>query len=270
MCKTQNDIENFFSKTFYAFQYGDIDSLLSKVDKILANLYEWNFITINNDEVKPTILGKRVSELYIDPLSAYTIINTLRDREEINNLALLHLMSRCIEMRPLLNVRQSEIYRIEEEIAKMEDILFFDVPEQWDWEYEHFLKEIKTALLFNAWINEASEEEILENFNVTPGELRGRLEIADWLLYSMQELMLLVRQMELIKHIRKLRLRIQHGVKEDVLPLVRLRGIGRVRARKLANAGIKTITKLREVPLATLEFLVGPKIAQEIKKQITG
>ena len=268
-CREMEHLERFFSKTFYAFQYGDTSELLSRIDKILAELCEWGFVAMEGGEIKATRIGKRVSELYIDPLTAHTIITGLKDRKEVCEFALLHLLSRCAEMKPLLHVRQSEVYALEERVAEFEDSLLFRVPEQWDWEYENFLREMKTALLFEAWINEASEEEILENFNVTPGELRGRLEVADWLLYSMQELMLLLKQMEIIKYIRKLRLRVQHGVKEDLLPLVRLRGVGRVRARKLANAGIKSVAKLREVPLATLELLVGAKTAREIKKQVS-
>ena len=73
---------------------------------------------------------------------------------------------------------------------------------------------------------------------------------------------------ELLSELRKVRVRIKYGVKEELIPLVRLEQIGRVRARKLYNAGLKTISNLRKVPLESLEKIVGPKIAFIIKKQL--
>jgi nucleotidyltransferase/DNA polymerase involved in DNA repair len=41
-----------------------------------------------------------------------------------------------------------------------------------------------------------------------------------------------------------------------------------VRARRLFNAGLKTIADLKKVPLSILERIVGPKVAVVIKKQL--
>ncbi|MCX6767728.1 MAG: hypothetical protein NTY90_03300, partial [Candidatus Micrarchaeota archaeon] len=38
------------------------------------------------------------------------------------------------------------------------------------------------------------------------------------------------------------------GVKEELLELCRIRGVGRVRARRLWNAGIKTAEEFRAAP----------------------
>jgi len=74
--------------------------------------------------------------------------------------------------------------------------------------------------------------------------------------------------MDIISDINKLRTRVRHGVKEELLKFVRLGGIGRVRARKLFIHGIKTIEQLRKIPLATLSFILGPKIAKKVKDQL--
>jgi len=138
----------------------------------------------------------------------------------------------------------------------------------WDIEYEDYLKGIKTAFLFKEWIEEASEEEILERFGVTPGELRTRLMNIDWLLYSGYELGLLLNLRKTIREMKKIRIRVKYGVKEELLPLVRLRGIGRVRARMLYNNGITSIEKLRKIPLESLEKLTGKALAKQIKEQV--
>ena len=270
MCNSFKELADFFSQTFYAHQHGNVNLIMQHVKAIVKNLVRWKFVSVEDEnELKATRLGKRVNELYIDPLSASIIIDALIERKEAKPIGLLHLLTKCIEMKPLLSVRQSDLYWLEDEIARNEEYLLFKAPQPWEWEYEEFACEMKTALALNAWINEASEEEILEKYKLTPGELRSKIEICDWLLYAGQELMLLLRNMEIIKHLRKLRLRVKHGVKEDLLPLVRIHGIGRIRARKLARAGITSVAKLRKVPLATLELLLGPKTARKVKEMVS-
>jgi len=66
--------------------------------------------------------------------------------------------------------------------------------------------------------------------------------------------------------------RIEKGVKAELLPLVRLEGIGRVRARILYNAGLKTLDDLKKAPIEKLTSLplIGPKLAKKIKDQVGG
>jgi helicase len=122
--------------------------------------------------------------------------------------------------------------------------------------------------MFEGWINEMTEDDILSKYKVTPGELYGKLTNADWLLYALRELALLLGFKDLFKHIRKLRIRVQYGVKEELLPLIKLRQIGRYRARKLYNAGLTSLEKLRKIPLESLAHIIGPKIAANIKEQL--
>ena len=72
----------------------------------------------------------------------------------------------------------------------------------------------------------------------------------------------------LIKEIVKLRLRLKYGVKEELLPLIRLENIGRVRARALFRNRIKDLKDLKDASLATLTQLLGEKTALSVKKQL--
>ena len=68
---------------------------------------------------------------------------------------------------------------------------------------------------------------------------------------------------------REIRKRLYYGIKEELLNLVRLEGIGRIRARLLFNAGIQTISKLKKAPLREIsKVLKSRKLAQKIKDQI--
>ncbi|MBL7055129.1 hypothetical protein ISS05_05215, partial [Candidatus Woesearchaeota archaeon] len=72
----------------------------------------------------------------------------------------------------------------------------------------------------------------------------------------------------LLKEIVKLRLRLRYGVKEELLPLLKLEQIGRARARKLHRNRIKDIADVKKARLETLEQILGKKIAFFIKKQV--
>jgi helicase len=73
---------------------------------------------------------------------------------------------------------------------------------------------------------------------------------------------------DVIKEIIKLRLRLKHGIKEELLPLIKLENVGRVRARKLSNAGIKDIGAVKKAKFVDLAQLLGTKVALKIKEQV--
>jgi helicase len=269
-CKSVKSLLDFFSKTFYAFQYGEISVIKEKILDILENLRKWKFVEKKNDKLVATRIGRRVSELYIDPLTAHHFIECLAKarKKEVQPFSFLQAICSAIEMRPLLSVRTGEFSELNEEIARRENQFLVKIPDEWDLEYDEFLKSVKTALMFETWINEATEDYILSKFKVAPGEFYGRREIADWLVYSLHELALLLGYKELLKHIRKLRVRLEYGVKEELIPLVRLKQIGRVRARRLYSSGLKTISDLRKIPIESLARIIGEKIAYSIKEQL--
>jgi helicase len=76
--------------------------------------------------------------------------------------------------------------------------------------------------------------------------------------------------MGLIRDIARLRLRLKYGVKEELLSLLRLDGIGRVRARLLFRNGIRDLGGVRNAGRGVLERLLGQKIAMSIRKQAGG
>jgi helicase len=138
----------------------------------------------------------------------------------------------------------------------------------YDPEYDDYLASIKTAMFFKDWVNEKDEEYLLETYNVRPGEIRVKLDLADWLLYCIEELTRMLEHKELIKEVIKLRLRLKHGTKEELLTLLKLEGIGRVRARKMFNAGIKDIRDVKKAKYETIAQLLGEKIAASVKEQV--
>ena len=127
---------------------------------------------------------------------------------------------------------------------------------------------IKTASFFYDWIDEKDDEFILERYDARPGETRAKIDIADWLLYSIDELSKLIHKNEFSKETSKLRMRINYGAKEELLPLLRLRDIGRVRARKLFTNNIKDLGDVKKADVMKLRQLLGDAVAKSIKEQV--
>ena len=280
--KTERDMIKFFSKTFWAYQYKDMSKLSSIIRRMLGLLEEFEFIKseekqefesaaeMYNYSYEPTLIGKRVAELYIDPLTAHYLIESIKksSKKQINEFSFLQIISHTLEIRPMLRVKTKEYDIIQEELVKQSDYLLENEPPMYDPDYDDFLNSIKTALFFKEWINEKDEEYLLETYNVRPGEIRIKLSLADWLLYASEELTRMLKLKETIKEVIKIRLRLKHGIKEELLPLIKLENIGRVRARKLFNAGIKDIGEVKKAKAADLIQLLGKKVALKIKEQV--
>ena len=278
---TKKQLFGFFDKTFYAHQFKDLRKLHSTISKVIDMLEEWEFIMRSGDEftsaneiddekLKATLIGKRIAELYLDPLTAHFIITCMRNASDkkINAFSFLQMISHTLEIRPMLKVGIREYDKIQEFLLGTGDFLLEQEPSMYEPEYEDFLNSVKTASMFNQWIDEQDEEFLLEEYNTRPGELRAKVDIADWLLYSTEEMCKMLHYQSLIKEIIKLRLRLKYGVKEELLPLIKLENIGRVRARLLFRNKLRDIKDLKNADLSTLTQIIGEKTALSIKKQL--
>jgi len=271
---SEQGVYDFFAKTLYAYQY-DIGAIKGMINKILKFLYDEGMIRYEGNFIRATEFGVRVSQLYIDPVSAIIIRDAFNRRgPKITNISFLHMISHTPDMAPRVRPTTSEIDGIALFIDEHKDEFLIEVPDEWAdrIEFEEFLSEVKTALVLNAWIEEASEDDIIERFGVEPGDLYHLTETAKWLIYSSYELAKLLGHTDLLPKLAELMERVEKGVKAELIPLARLEGIGRVRARILYNAGLRTIEDLRKAPVSRLMELplIGPKIAKRIKEQVGG
>jgi helicase len=251
-CNSFKELFEFFESTFYAFQYGDTASLLAKVEKVVGELKEMDFLREKKSVLVATPLGKRVSELYLDPLSAHSFIEFIKRRKKPDAFNYLLRLCSATEMRPFLPVKRSEENALwEEAYALMDDFELEEFEKD-----EEALEKYKTAKVLNAWINEETEEKILEQFGLPPGLLFARKTIAEWLAYSIGELAFILNEPEVRKSARIVARRIKHGVKEELLELCRMKGIGRVRGRKLFVHGVRNISEFRARPKEEIKKIV--------------
>ncbi|MBI4451244.1 hypothetical protein HY642_04680 [Candidatus Woesearchaeota archaeon] len=278
---TGADINNFFSKTFWAHQFSDMARLQRVIDAALASLEEWELVSsdgedfvaaneLGNTKYAATRLGKRVAELYVDPWTAHYLVTCLRKAASmtVKPFSFLHAVCRTTEMRPPLSVRQKEFDELQVRIAGMQQVMLEPEPSLFDEDYDEFLAAIKTAFMLEDWMEEKDDEWMLDTYNVRPGETRAKLERAEWLLYATGELAALLDLKTLTPHIRKTRVRLRYGIKEELVPLVKLEGIGRVRARMLFRNGFKNLAEVKNADIGKLSALLGKQVAVSVKKQL--
>ena len=87
-------MQEFFAKTFWAHQYKDMQKLAGIMEKMLVLLEQWGMVNRGSShsefvsaralvsgekKLMPTVIGKRVSELYIDPLTAKHLLDCLKN-----------------------------------------------------------------------------------------------------------------------------------------------------------------------------------------------
>ncbi|HLD87344.1 MAG TPA: helicase-related protein, partial [Candidatus Nanoarchaeia archaeon] len=280
---TKKQLMEFFSRTFYAHQFQDLQKIEMIIEKMLYQLEEWEFIMlsgkkedfvsaneVHEEKIKATILGKRVAELYLDPLTAHFFIACLREASDrkLHAFSFLQMISHTLEMRPLLRVKVKEYDAIQQGFLAYHTAVLEKEPSLYDPEYDDYLASIKTSLMFLDWAEEKTEEYLLEQYDVRPGELSAKLATADWLLYANEEIAKILSFHPILKEISKMRFRLRYGAKEELLALLRLEGIGRVRARILFNNRIRDLADIKSAPLQTLKQLLGEKVALSLKKQV--
>lgn len=271
---TERGIYEFFGRTFYAYQY-DIDAIKNIIAKILKYLYDEGMIEVDGDDIFATKFGKRISELYVDPVTGVIIRDAAKQKPvHLTELSLLHLIAHTPDMGPVLRPYSQELDEMAVLMEEYREELLVAVPDEWEDHiaYEEFLGELKTAMVLKAWIDEISEEGIIDKFRTQPGDLYRTIENAKWLLHAMHELASLFGNKQILPEATKLIERVEKGVKKELLPIVKLEGVGRVRGRIIYNAGFKTIDDLKRVPIEDLMNLplIGPRLAKKIKEQIGG
>lgn len=264
-----DSVYKFIDNTFYAYQ-SDISTLKDEINDTINFLEKNGFIErINNDKFISSLFGNRTSSLYIDPLSALLLKKALEKscNRNLSSLSFLHAVCATPDIRSLF-LRSSDTW-VEEKAEKNKSELLIEPPGYSNEEYEWFLSDIKTASLIEDWIDEIQEDKILTKYNVGPGDIYNLVETVKWLLHAAREFARMYN-FDCVSDISDLILRVQYGCKKELLNLVSLKNIGRIRARSLFNEGFETINDLRGIPLKRLAQIrtIGEGVAKSIKSQI--
>ena len=264
---------DFIQHTFLYHQRRNAN-LLSLISEIFEFLHKEQFIEKSGYRFFATALGSLTSRLYIDPVTAITLrdgLNAIAKRETFSAVGALHLITCCPD-GPALNTGKKDTEDLEKFAAQFREE-FILTPENWAEldDYFRYASTLKTTGMLLQWIEEEKEELLCDQFGIGPGDIYRHMESTQWLLYAAGRIADLLHHKSLTFKLQDLRERVRYGIKEELLELVQLKGVGRVRARILFEKGFKRLTDFGRTSVDALSQVkqIGRTIAQDILTQIS-
>jgi helicase len=258
----KDEILEFFLQTLGGLQSRK-PTIKFAIDISLRFLSSEYLIVKKGERYAATEFGKKTSMLYIDPLTATYFRDAIENvsQERKHTFGFLHLISNCEEFFPKFSLRnkdyESVSLLIENNSAELlEPISEYDCS--------------RSLLALYAWITESSELSLSDSLGIESGDMHRMAETANWLSYCLREISKHVERADLLEELGNLRRRIVYGIKEELLELVRVKGIGRVRARILYKNGIKNLDDLAKIPVNKLAEIdkIGSTLADNIKSEL--
>lgn len=263
-----SELERFFAETFYGRTL-PLEQLTHTVESVQTYLVEHEFLAPST-ELRATPFGRLTSDLYLDPLSAQLLREALeRTPHGVRPFPLLAAIAATPDLPPFY-LRRGELPGLMDRLAEeREELLLPAGGEDGNAEsLELFLASLKTAIALERWVDETPILSIAEGMGVGAGDLHAKVEDAEWLLFGMSRLAAHFRPFA-ARAVDALALRVRYGVREELLDLVRLRGIGRVRARILFGAGYRDRESLRAAPESRIGALLNsPALAESVLRQL--
>jgi helicase len=264
---SSDEIIDFIRDTFYGNE-SELYGIESAVENVVDFLADKGMVERTGSGLMIMPFGKRVSDLYIDPKSAVILKDAVDKMEEDTDVfPILHAVASTPDVLGMYP-------------RKKDEAMLNTLQDDWDgkflvnitddeYQYEYFLGDLKTAALIYDWIDEVDEDTITDKFGVGPGDIRSRVDMADWLLYAMSEIAVLYKP-EVVKTLRQLLVRVRYGIKKDILDLVTFKGVGRARARILYDNGIRKRKDVLDIDINKLASLprIGPALAKKMKEQV--
>ena len=258
----KEDILDFFLKTLGGLQSRK-STLKFAIDISLRFLSNESLLIKKGERYAATEFGKKTSMLYIDPLTATSFRDAIEtvSQERKHTFGFLHLISNCEEFFPKFSLRQKD-YESASLIIENNSSELIELISEYDCS--------RSLLALQSWITESSELTISDNLGIESGDMHRMTENANWLTYCLREISKHIERVDLLVELDELRQRIVYGIREELLDLIRVKGIGRVRARILFKHGIKNLDDLRKIQVNKLGEIdkIGPTIADNIKSEL--
>ena len=250
IAKNLEEVKKFFGSTFFG-QQNVISDIYADLERTLGFLVSEDFVRERMGNYEATTFGKTVSDLCIEPKTAL-ILREYFEKPHSINLALFYIC-RTPDMINF-STRTGDMPYISEFLEEIE--VFDDDDDNYS--------AAKTAIVLKNWIDEVPIIDITEKFNIGPGDVQSKIASADWISYSLSRLAELFKP-EIRGELERLNIRIKEGIKEDVLSLITIPNIGRVRARRLHRAGYRTLDQVASAQPSDISRIFGfsSKLANE-------
>ncbi|HJJ80531.1 MAG TPA: ATP-dependent DNA helicase [Methanocorpusculum sp.] len=258
---TRDEVSAFMERSFYASQKAVHRRLDRNVNKALEFLTNAEMIDELGGVFSYTGFGSLSSRLYLAPESALMIKDVLTEHSgaEFSPFGILHMLCMTPDMfRFYLKAADEKL--VDKIIGNRCDEIWYEECT------EEFFAAVKTAAVVEEWASEVSEEMISERFGVGGGDIHAAVENLKWLLHAAKRIAHEFAP-SLEKEMSVLEMRVANGVKEELIPLISLKGIGRVRARRLFARGITNPAELLASSKADLVSVLGAVTTENVIKE---
>ncbi len=267
---SEESIVDFLRHTFYGAT-SQMFGVENAVEGVVDFLEKEQMVRRQGGSIEVLPFGKRVSDLCIDPESASILRDAVMrigdDTEDILILLAAAMTPDVLGMYP----KKCDESRMRAFESEHEDDLLVDPAELDDYLYDLFGSDLKVAMVVDDWISEVPENTMTSEFGIGPGDIRSRIDMMDWMIYAMGEIAYIFNP-PAIKKVRPLSTRIRYGVKEELMDLVSLRGVGRARARTLFDRGFRNRSEISASDPSVLASIpgIGPALAESMVRQAGG
>ena len=241
----------------------------------------------HNMKYQATQMGERVTQLYLDPLSASILRTGLRravrrmvraDRP-VTDFGLLHLAVTTPDFNSLWakTADMEANSPVWLKANSTEEELLVDPGYA-----EAMLSNVKSAWMVEEWTEEATIRDLESRLDVSPGDVHHRVDLMGWLLAGAQHVLMADDVFsdehmhiisEIVQQISVLQQRVRHGCKPDLLQLVNIRHVGRQRAREMASLGLRQPNDVAAMSSKTKNALLslrgwGPMLLDKIVLEV--
>ena len=209
---------------------------------------------------KPTKFGEKDFWLRLDPKTAFEITGYIENYVQgaKHTFGVLHMITNLPEFYPQIPYEMNEII-----IKSEHEKLYTEQKFQDD-------NCFKSLLILHYWIDAMTFSDMSKNFDAEPGDIFYMQQNAVQLAYAFREIARYWKNQILVDELDIIRKRIRYGVPEKYLELVEIKNVGRVRAKNLYYAGLRTRQSLRDISLDKLSAIdkIGLTLAKSIKSQV--
>jgi len=258
----KEEILEFFLQTLGGLQSRK-PTIKFAIDISLRFLSSKYLIIKKGERFAATEFGKKTSMLYIDPLTATYFRDSIENvsQERKHTFGFLHLITNCEEFFPKFSLRQKD-YELASLMIENNSSELLEPISEYDCS--------RSLLALQSWLTESTELSLSDSLGIESGDMHRMTENADWLTYCLREISKHVERADLLEELDDLRKRVVYGIREELLDLVKIKGIGRVRSRILYKHGIKNLDDLSKIPVNKLAEIdkIGSTIADNIKTEL--
>lgn len=261
LSKNIEDLTEFFEKTLYGFQMKNNpnmamfaeDSIKWEIESALDFLLKNGIIRATPEGLKTTDFGNLIAKSNYAVETAVKIKEYVSTIDKFNPYEMIYALSETPDL-PLISFKGRKSKDPVRE--KLSECGLFAV---------NIGNSEATAVSLIEWINEKSEYEIENAYNVYSASARRSAYEASRLVKFAKNTMEVLGNYSILKDLDYLAARLYYGVKEDIIPLVvGVKRLGRKRARNIVDIFGTDLTDVSEKELQKIDG-VGPKLSEKIK-----